>query len=77
MNATRKNNYSNQTTSRISHRIGVFGLASAAILLSSLAPNAVVTDAHGRSESSPSYTNIDTSDHPTNPATCRARYAAC
>ncbi|MEY2468906.1 MAG: hypothetical protein QOF21_1604 [Actinomycetota bacterium] len=79
MTATRKNVsfHSNKTTGGIAHRMGVFGIASAAILLSSVAPSALFGDAHGRSESSSSYTNIDTSDHPTNPASCRARYSAC
>lgn len=59
-----------------SRRLGVFSALAVAVLSSLAVAGAVPSGpAHGSAKPSSGYTQIDTSDHPTNPASCR--YGNC
>jgi hypothetical protein len=79
MNATvaSVNTPSNRRTGA-SRRLGFFSAVAVAVLSSlAVAGAAPSGPAHGSGKPSSAYAQIDTSDHPTNPASCRTRYTAC
>lgn len=65
---------SNKTTGRISRRLGVFGAAVVAVLSTLAMTGAVSSQTHGSAKPTSGYTQIDTSDHPTNPVRCTSRF---